>query len=277
MCPNCRAFITTSDRVCPYCGVRVGQRAIERRSPAGALGGLIPATHFTTVLILLVNIALYGASAWLSGSFIDMNPRALWVLGGKLGQSIWVDHQYWRLVTAGFLHGGLMHIAFNAYALFIIGGQIEELFGTPRYLVMYFAGSVAGFWLSARMMPGVLSIGASAGIMGLIGAIVAFGHISGTQVGRMIRNQYLGLLAINVVWGFLPGMAVDNYAHAGGFLAGLGIAWVCGSPMRSTPAREAMWRALATVCVLITAYSFWLMYAHFPSPEELRLLFGMGS
>jgi rhomboid protease GluP len=274
MCPNCRAFITTSDRVCPYCGIRVGPRAIERRNPAGVLGGLIPATHFTTVLILLINVALYGASAWLSGSFADMNPRALWVLGGKLGPSIWTDHQYWRLVTAGFLHGGLMHIAFNAYALFIIGCQIEELFGTPRYLVIYFASSVAGFWLSARMNP-VLSIGASAGIMGLIGAIVAFGHVSGTQVGRMIRNQYLGLLAINLVWGFLPGMAVDNWAHIGGFLAGLGIGWVAGTPIHSTPAREGMWRALAAVCVLITAYSFWLMYAHFPSSDELRLLFRM--
>ncbi len=276
MCPNCRAFITTSDRVCPYCDARVGPRAIDRRNPAGALGGLIPATHFTTVLILLINVALFGASAWLSGGFADMNPRALWVLGAKLGPSIWMDHQYWRLVTAGFLHGGLLHIAFNAYALFIIGSQIEELFGTPRYLVIYFASSVAGFWLSAKMNP-VLSIGASAGIMGLIGAVVAFGHVSGTQVGRMIRNQYLGLLAINLVWGFLPGMAVDNWAHIGGFLAGLAIAWICGTPVRSTRAREAMWRALAAGCILVTAYSFWLMYSHFPSPDELHLLFRMGA
>ncbi len=275
MCPNCRAFITTSDRVCPYCQTRVGPRAIDRRTPGTVLGGLIPAAHFTTVLILLINLAMYGASGWLSGSFGDMNPRALWVLGAKLGPSIWMDHEYWRLVTAGFLHGGLLHILFNMYALFIIGTQVEQLFGTPRYLVIYFASNVGGFWLSARMNP-ILSIGASAGIMGLIGAVVAFGHVSGTPVGRMIRNQYLGLLAINLVWGFLPGMAVDNWAHVGGFLAGLGIAWVSGTPMRSTQAQEGMWRALAAGCVLITAYCFYLMYSHFPSPEELRMIFRMG-
>jgi predicted MFS family arabinose efflux permease len=70
-------------------------------------------------------------------------------------------------------------------------------------------------------------------------------------------------------------MAVDNWAHIGGFLAGLAIAWVCGTPMRSTPAREAMWRSLAAGCIIVTAYSFWLMYSHFPSPDELRLLFRM--
>jgi rhomboid protease GluP len=245
---------------------------VDRRNPGALVGGLIPAGHFTTVLILLINVALYGATCWLSGSFNDISGRALWVLGGKLGPSIWIDHEYWRLITAGFLHGNLMHIAFNAYALFVIGVQVEELFGTPRFLVIYFASTVAGFWLSARMNPG-LSIGASAGIMGLIGAVVAFGHVSGSAVGRQIRNQYLGLLAINLVWGFLPGMSVDNRAHIGGFLAGLAVAWFAGSPLRSTAAREAGWRAAAAFCLLVTAYSFWLMYSHFPKPEQLQELF----
>ena len=58
MCPNCRAFITTDDRVCPYCGNQVGPRAIDRREPGALLGGLIPAQHFTTFLILLINLAI---------------------------------------------------------------------------------------------------------------------------------------------------------------------------------------------------------------------------
>src|SRR4051812_36238763 len=134
MCPNCRAFITTSDRVCPYCGAQVGPRAVDRREPPAALWGLIPAQHFTTFLILLINVALYAASAWLSGSYMDMNSRALWALGAKFAPSIWTNHEYWRLITAGFLHGGLMHIAFNSYALWILGYQVEELFGTARFL-----------------------------------------------------------------------------------------------------------------------------------------------
>jgi hypothetical protein len=63
MCPNCRAFITTSDKVCPYCEVKVGPPAIERRSPADVLGGLIPHARFTTVVILLINTGFYIAMA----------------------------------------------------------------------------------------------------------------------------------------------------------------------------------------------------------------------
>ena len=272
MCPNCRAFITTSDRTCPYCGNNVGPRAIDRRAPGALIGGLIPAAHFTTFLILLINVALYGATCWLSGSLNDINGRALWVLGAKLGQSIWGDHQYWRLVTAGFLHGSVLHIAFNGYALYIVGAQVEEVFGTSRYLSIYFVSTVVGFFLSARMNPG-LSIGASAGIMGLIGAMVAFGHASRSLVGRQIRNQYLGWLALNLVWGFLPGSQIDNYAHIGGFAGGFAIAWFAGTPMRSTPTRETAWRIAGAACVLLTAWCFWLMYRNFPSPEELRQLF----
>jgi len=272
MFPNCRAFITTNDRVCPYCGNQVGPRAIDRREPGALIGGLIPARHFTTFLILFINLVLFAASCWLSGSFMgDMNPRALWVLGAKLGPSIWGDHEYWRLVTAGFLHGSLIHIAFNSWALFVLGAQVEEFYGTPRFLVIYFVSSVAGFYLSARLNPG-LSIGASAGIMGLIGGMVAFGHALGTPVGRHIRNQALGWLAFNLVWGFM-GNQIDNSAHVGGFLGGLAVAWVAGSPVRSNPAREAAWRVAAAVCVLLTAYCFWLMYRNFPSPQELRQIF----
>ena len=272
MCPNCRAFITTSDRVCPYCGSRVGPRAIDRREPGNLIGGLIPARHFTTFLLLLINVGLFAASCWISGSLNEINGKALWVLGAKLGPSIWGHHQYWRLVTAGFLHGSILHIAFNGWALFVLGSQVEEVFGTPRFLVLYFASTVCGFYLSARMNSG-LSIGASAGIMGLIGAMVAFGHASHSSIGRQIRNQYLGWLALNLVWGFLPGSQIDNYAHIGGFVGGFGVAYFAGTPIRSTHAREAAWRVAAAACIMLTVYCFWLMFRNFPSAEELRQLF----
>jgi rhomboid protease GluP len=272
MCPNCRAFITTSDRVCPYCGNKVGPRAIDRRDRGALIGGLIPAQHFTTFLILLINVGLFAASCWVSGSISEVDGRALWVLGAKLGPSIWGDHQYWRLVTAGFLHGSILHIAFNSWALFVLGSQVEEFFGTPRFLVIYFVSTIGGFGLSAFMRP-TLSIGASAGIMGLIAAMVAFGHASGTSVGRQIRNQYLGWLAFNLVWGFLPGSQIDNFAHIGGFAGGFVVAWFGGTPLRSTHAREAAWRVAAAACVLVTIYCFWLMYRNFPTPQELRQLF----
>src|SRR5579885_1157891 len=101
MCPNCRAFITTSDRVCPYCGVHVAPRAVDVRNPSAILGGLIPASKFTTSLILILNIGIYIAN------YFD---QRLFFLGDKNSAAILFGHQYWRLVTAGFLHGGLLHI-----------------------------------------------------------------------------------------------------------------------------------------------------------------------
>lgn len=276
MCPNCRAFITTSDRVCPYCGVQVGPRAIDRREPNALIGGLIPARHFTTFLILLINVVLFLASCWISGSFSEIDGGTLWSLGGKVGFSVWHDHEYWRLVTAGFLHGGLLHIAFNGWALFVLGAFVEEAFGTPRYLVIYFVSNVAGFFLSARLNPNVASVGASAAIMGLLGAMVAFGHASNSAMGRHIRNQALGWLAFNLVWGFMPGSNIDNYAHVGGFAGGFVIAWFSGTPMRSTQMKEAVWRVAAGACLFVTAACFWLMYHNFHSPYQMQQLFPGG-
>jgi len=162
-----------------------------------------------------------------------------------------------------------MHIAFNSWALYVLGVQVEEFFETPRFLVIYFVSTIAGFYLSGRLNPG-LSIGASAGIMGLIGAMVAYGVANRSSFGRTIRNNYLGLLGINLVWGFLPGSQVDNWAHIGGFAAGFAVAYIAGTPVRSSRSREAMWRAAAAVCVLITVYCFWLMYHNFPTPDQLQ-------
>jgi rhomboid protease GluP len=275
MCPNCRAFITTSDRMCPYCGNQVGPRAIDRRDPGALIGGLIPARHLTTFLILLINLAMFAASCWLSGSIplsTDLDGRALWVLGSKLGLSIWGNHEYWRLVTAGFLHGNVLHIAFNSWALFVVGSQVEEVFGTPRYLVIYFVSNFAGFLLSARlsMEP---SVGASAAVMGLIAAMIAFGHASRSTVGIQIRNQYLFWVGLNLVWGFSRGSNIDNYAHIGGFAGGFAVAWFAGTPRLLATPRETLWRVAAGACVFVTALCFWLMYRNFPSPEQLRQLF----
>src|ERR1700721_2178211 len=119
MCPNCRAFITTSDRTCPYCNQPVGPRSIDIRQPGAILGGLIPQAHFTTVLILLINGALFLATTYLGRTMGE--SQALWAFGAKFGPSIWQEHEYWRLVTAGFLHGGWFHILMNSWVLYDLG------------------------------------------------------------------------------------------------------------------------------------------------------------
>ncbi len=255
MCPNCRAFITTSDRTCPYCGQYVGPRAIDVRQPGEILGGLIPQAHFTTVLILLINFGLFLGQQY---------STVLFNLGAKFGPYIFQGHQYWRLVTAGFLHGGWLHILMNSWVLYDLGAQVEQVYGTPRFLSIYFAGTVGGFYLSAVQNPGIPSVGSSAGIMGLIGAMIAFGVANRSSVGRQIRNFYARWVVYIIAFGLIPQFAVDNWAHIGGLAAGFALGYVAGTPIRSNPGGEAMWRSLATVCILLTAYSFFEIYRYFP-------------
>jgi rhomboid protease GluP len=266
MCPNCRAFITTSDKTCPYCNETVGPRSIDVRQPGDVLGGLIPHAHFTTVLILVINAGFFFASTWLSKTMGETG--ALWALGAKYGPSIFRNHEWWRLVTAGFLHGGWLHILMNSWVLYDLGAQTEQVYSTPRFLVIYFVGTVAGFYFSAMENPAV-SIGASAGIMGLIGAMIAFGVANRSSMGRAIRNFYLRWVMYILVLGFMVS-ATDNWAHLGGLAGGFAVGYVAGTPAHSTAAREGLWRALAALCVLTTVFCFFEVYTHFPTPDQLR-------
>jgi rhomboid protease GluP len=268
MCANCRAFITSDDRTCPYCGTTVGPRAVDIRQPGEILGGLIPQAHFTTILILVVNAGLFLATTWLGRTLGPLN--ALDAFGAKSGFRIFQEHEWWRLVTAGFLHGGWLHILMNSWVLYDLGAQVEQVYGTSRFLVLYFAGTVGGFYLSTVLNPQIPSVGSSAGIMGLIGAMIAFGVANRSSVGRAIRNFYARWVVYIIAFGLIPGFSVDNWAHVGGLAAGFLIGYAAGTPVRSSEGREGTWRALASACLLLTVWSFWLLYRTFPTPEALR-------
>lgn len=232
------------------------------------MGGLIPQAHFTTVLILLINFGLFMATTWLSRG---MGPNeALWALGGKFGRSIVVDHQWWRLITAGFLHGGWLHILMNSWVLYDLGAQTEQIYDTPRFLVIYFVGTVAGFYFSLTQSPGVLSIGASAGIMGLIGAMIAFGVANRSSMGRAIRNFYLRWVAYILVLGFIGFGNTDNWAHIGGLVGGFAVGYLAGTPVRSNYAQETLWRVLAGLCIVLMVVSFFLVWVNFPSAQQIQ-------
>lgn len=267
MCPQCRAFITTDDRVCPYCNTPVGQRAVDRREPRQIMGGLIPHARFTTTLILVINFGLYLACVLHSmktgrGNFFNIDVETLFDFGGKYREAI-MNGQWWRLVTAGFLHGGLIHIGMNSWVLYSVGAQAEEIYGTSRMIVFYFVSSVAGFYASTYWSANV-SVGASAAIMGLIGAMIAFGVRSRAAYASALRGQYIQWALYTVAIGFII-PAIDNAAHVGGVIAGFCIAYVADTP-RATGKMERMWQLMAALCVLITLLSFadmvlWLMSA----------------
>jgi rhomboid protease GluP len=248
MCPHCRAFITTSDRICPYCNEKVGQRAIDRRNPSPILG-LIPHAQFVTAIILLINIGIYIGSS--------LNP-ALFEAGAKARFEI-RGGQWWRLVTAGFLHANLLHIGMNSWVLFDVGSQVEQVYGASRLIVIYFLSTIAGFYLSYIWSPNP-SVGASAAIMGLIGAMIALSLHHRSAMTAAIRSTYIRWVIYILLIGLLPGFAIDNAAHVGGLAAGFVVAYFAGLPrLEDSPAEQA-WRIASYVCIGLTAFCFYEMY-----------------
>jgi rhomboid protease GluP len=262
MCPHCRAFITTRDRVCPYCNEAVAPRAARDDSSGGFIGGFIPHARFNTVIILVINFGLYIATSIYSmrsgrGDAMNLDSQTLVDFGAKFTPYIWMG-QWWRLVTAGFLHGGLIHIVMNSWVLFDLGASVEELYGPSRMLVIYFLSNVGGFYLSALWAPGP-SVGASAALFGLIGAMIAVGVRHRSALGDAVKGLYIRWAIYGLLFGLLPG--VDNAAHVGGLATGFVVAYLAGQPQGPLHAPlERVWQLASWLVIIITLFCFLKMY-----------------
>lgn len=265
MCPHCRAFITTRDRVCPYCNETVGERAIDRHSPSDLLGGLIPHSHFATTMLLVVNASMYLAMSVYQGNFMNFDFRTLYLFGAKFREFILQGGEWWRLVTAGFLHGGLFHIAMNSWVLYDLGAQIDDVYGTSRFVVIYFASTIAGF-AASTYWSAAPSVGASAGLCGFIGAMIALGMSSNTAFGAAIRGTYIRWAIAIFLFGMIDLFRVDNAAHLGGLAGGFVVAYFAGTPRIASAPGERLWRLAAWACGAVTLYCFWRMYVNFSNP-----------
>src|SRR5579872_1592270 len=249
MCPNCRAFVTTGDRVCPYCEASLGPRPVDRREPGQILGGLIPQARFTTIIILLINTGLFV------GQQID--PQSGLTNAGASVPWPYMQHQLWRLVTAGFLHGGIIHILMNSWVLFDVGAEVEQFYGTSRLLVFYFVSTVCGFYVSSNFGHGY-SLGSSAGIFGLMGAMLAFGFTDKSALGSAVKSLYTRWLIYALVLSFIPG--VDYYAHIGGLTGGFAAGWLAATPRARLMWKEPLIRGIGIVCLVLTAAAFAMMF-----------------
>ncbi len=174
--------------------------------------------------VLLASIIAVFVFEELAG--VGQNPDILLQLGANFGPAVSAG-QYWRLFTANFLHVDILHIAFNAYALYILGQETEALYGSPRFMTIFLLSSISGALASFAFNYGP-SVGASTGIMGLLGTELAyfirnrkvFGKIGSRQLNNLI---FIGV--INFVYGIsTPG--IDNFGHLGGILGGLILGWL---------------------------------------------------
>jgi len=256
MCPNCRAFITIKDRVCPYCGVQLGPRAIDLRASQFA-ASFVPRANLTAIVILIINVAFYLAEVGVSYKLThstSVSGQVAVLFGAKYAPLIFAG-QWWRLITAGFLHGGFWHIAMNSWALFILVTEVEQFYGTARRLFADVFATVTGFACSLLWSPRSLSLGASAACFGLFGIMLAMGvRRRADPLSQAVRAHYGQWLIIGLVLSFVPG--VDLAAHVGGFIGGFLVGLVAGLPGLPNTTREVLWKVLAGLAVALTVYSF---------------------
>jgi rhomboid protease GluP len=161
------------------------------------------------------------------------------LFGAKINELVWAG-QSWRLVSALFLHGGFLHLAFNGYALYLLGPLLERLYGGRRFLVIYVFSGLAASVASVFFTDGP-SVGASGAIFGMLGALVVFGlKYRASLPPRIARAFGVGLLpwvGINLVIGLIPGLPIDNAAHVGGLVAGTALSVTMGSALAGKPKR----------------------------------------
>jgi rhomboid protease GluP len=153
------------------------------------------------------------------------DPMVLVRFGAKVNELI-VRGQFWRLVTPIFLHIGIVHLAFNTYAIFVFGSQIERVFGTVRFVALYMLSGITGVLASFSFSPHP-SAGASSAIFGLIGTEAAFFYRYRNAFGRRGQQRLYNILIVigyNLAFTFVASN-IDVWGHLGGLVAGAALAW----------------------------------------------------
>lgn len=265
ICPSCGSLVGATATRCPQCGANV---TFSLAAASRSLGQLMPATSPATYAILTLSCLVFaasflatfakngsvGAQGGLSGilNFGAIDGDVLQRLGASLPWP--VDRvQPWRFVTAVFLHASILHIVFNMWVLMDIGPQIEELYGSARFLFIYVVSGIGGYILSSLFWH--FSVGGSGALLGLIGVLLAVTTGRRSIGMQMMRNHILRWLVYIVIWGLLfPG--IDNMAHLGGFATGFVLGKILADRQPATPEERKRAYAMGWGAALAVVASF---------------------
>ncbi len=254
LCPKCRKLISRSEAVCPYCKLaNPGSRWKGNYFTRGLIGqnGSIRAILLCNIGMFVVSVFADLQSLNFSASpfdFLSPGSNSLLALGSTGTIPIFQFHHYWSLISANYLHASFLHILFNMIALLQLAPLVEREFGKYRMIIIYTLGGVAGYVLSVA--AGVkLTLGASAAICSLLGALLYYGKSRGGDYGQNIFRQIGGWAVGLAIFGFIvPG--INNWGHGGGMVAGVVLGFLLGYTERK---RETfVHRATAVACVAVT-------------------------
>jgi membrane associated rhomboid family serine protease len=225
ICADCATFAPVGIRCPEHAGVRRGPATRIRPRPVRRAPGIALATGSAPVTRVLIgiNVAIYLLTAAQGGGFnnpggtlfnhmvlIGHAPAQLWPYG-TLATGDW-----WRLVTAMFVHASLIHIAFNMFALYVIGTPVEQYLGSLRYLGLYFVSGLAGSAGALLQAPLTPVVGASGAIFGILGAMLIIewqvtGRLAGNAMTWIVINLGISFAIPNISWG----------GHVGGLIGGI--------------------------------------------------------
>jgi rhomboid protease GluP len=265
VCASCGSLVGVNDDKCYTCG---------RRNPG--LWGFAPVLRrfgnnfgFTTAIVYgcgglyalsLLLTVLSGGNLFGGGVFDMLGPNryAYDALGAAGAYPVFFENRWWTLLSAGWLHAGALHILFNMMWVRQLGPAVEDIYGGARMIIIYTIASVAGFFLSsffgahpAWSLPffrgAGYTLGASAPIFGLLGALVHYGKRGGSGA---VYSQAMTYAVALFLFGFFVG-GVDNSAHLGGFVGGfLASKWL--DPLKRERTDHFVG---AAVCLVVTALS----------------------
>jgi rhomboid protease GluP len=234
VCPACGKLVGVSDAACWNCGRRNpgmwGYAKLLRK--LGADLGVTQVVIWSCGALYVASLLVDPSSVNMRGTFGFLSPGngALHLLGASGAIPVVVERHWWTPLSAGWLHGGLLHIVFNMLWVRQLAPVTAAIYGPARAMLIYIGASVVGFTmssfglfipvLSSLLGRSLFTVGASAAIFGLLGALVYAGRRGiAMHVGRQAWMYALILFVFGVI---MP--QVDNWAHLGGFLGGFGLA-----------------------------------------------------
>ncbi len=253
--------LTFGKKVCQWCvqheAAQRGELGEDAKQPVMAAPWVRRESSITlTQIIFGANVMVFIAMVLASGPSLDFNGQVMVHFGANFGPFT-LSGQWWRLLTYMFLHGGLMHIAFNMWCLWDLGALCESLYGRWTFGAIYFITGIAAGLASVAWNPGVLSVGASGAIFGLAGALIASFYLGEFSLPKVAISgtlrSLLFFVGFNVLFGSLvPG--IDNGAHGGGLVSGLIVGALIArlAPEHDRPLRRV---AVLLFMVLIVAGS----------------------
>jgi len=273
LCPSCGALVGISATRCHECGTSLRfSMAAASKHLSGVFSGPAPVTS----LILVANILMFGVT-WLAtiraggkGGFSILwgaNVEALYRLGMVWKPAI-EEGEWYRLVTAMFLHGGLLHIGMNMMSLMNLAPALEELYGSARFLFLYVFTGAFGFLVSAfNPFTTHPTVGASGALLGLVGAMIAVTTRRGGAYMRALRSQLISSVVILLLVGIaIP--IVDNWAHGGGFVAGFVLGKIFADREPLNPRERNVAYLLGWIAGLAVIASFAFMILRYNQPLQ---------